>query len=91
MNITLKLISRKGTFEEHEFPKSTFAGIEELFGSQLVYSFVIGIISRNFEYFLTAHQVKSVIKIFRQILEGSPPDSVSYFTFLRMGLQRDSY
>jgi hypothetical protein len=90
MNITLKLISRKGTFEEHEFPKSTFAGIEELFGSQLVYSFVIGIISRNFEYFLTAHQVKSVIKIFRQILEGSS-DSVSYFTFLRMGLQRDSY
>jgi hypothetical protein len=68
MNITLKLISRKGTFEEHEFPKSTFARIEELFGSQLVYSFVIGIISRNFEYFLTAHQVKSVIKIFRQIL-----------------------
>jgi hypothetical protein len=84
------LISRKGTFEEHEIPKSTFAGIEELFGSQLVYSFVIGIISSNFEYFLTAHQVKSVIKIFRQILEGSP-DSVSYFTFLRMGLQRDSY
>jgi hypothetical protein len=90
MNITLKLISRKGTFEEHEFPKSTFAGIEELFGIQLVYSFVIGIISRNFEYFLITNQVKSVIKIFRQILEGSP-DSVSYFTFLRMGLQRDSH
>jgi hypothetical protein len=79
------LISRKGTFEEHEFPKSTFEGIEELFGIQLVYSFVIGIISRNFEYFLITNQVKSVIKIFRQILEGSP-DSVSYFTFLRMGL-----
>jgi hypothetical protein len=41
-------VSRKGTFEEHEFPKSTFAGIEELFGIRLVYSFVIGIILRNF-------------------------------------------
>jgi hypothetical protein len=37
MNITLKLISRKGTFEEHEFPKTNFAGIEELFGIRLVY------------------------------------------------------
>jgi hypothetical protein len=53
------LISRKGTFEEHEFPKSTFAGIEELFGIQLVYSFVIGIISRNFEYFLN-HQSSKI-------------------------------
>jgi hypothetical protein len=90
MNITLKLISRKGTFEEHEFSKTTFAGIEELYGIRLVYTFMIGIISRNLEYFLITNQVKSVIKIFRQILEGSP-DSVSYFTFLRMGLQRDSY
>jgi hypothetical protein len=54
------------------------------------YSFVIWIISRNFEYFLITNQVKSVIKIFHQILEGSPY-SVSYFTFLRIGLQRDSY
>jgi hypothetical protein len=90
MNITLKLISRKGTFEENEFSKTTFAGIEELYGIRLVYTFMIGIISRNLEYFLITNQVKSVIKIFRQILEGSP-DSVSYFTFLRMGLQRDSY
>jgi hypothetical protein len=72
MNITLKLISRKGTFEEHEFPKTTFAGIEELYGIRLVYTFMIGIISRNLEYFLITNQVKSVIKIFRQILEGSP-------------------
>jgi hypothetical protein len=84
------LISRKGTFEEHEFPKTTFPGIDELFGIRLVYSFVIWIISRNFEYFLITNQVKSVIKISRQILEGSP-DSVSYFTILRMGLQRDFY
>jgi hypothetical protein len=59
------LISRKGTFEEHEFPKSTFAEIEELFGIRLVYSFVTGIISRNFEYFLIINQIKSVVKIFR--------------------------
>jgi hypothetical protein len=45
---------------------------------------------KEFEYFLITSQVKSVIKIFHQILLGSP-DSVSYFTFLRMGLQRDSY
>jgi hypothetical protein len=45
---------------------------------------------KEFEYFLITNQVKSVIKIFHQILEGSP-ESVSYFTFLRMGLQRDSY
>jgi hypothetical protein len=56
----------------------------------MVYPFVIAIISRKFEYFLITNQVKSVVKIFRQILEGSH-DSVSYFTFLRMGLQRDSY
>jgi hypothetical protein len=53
------------------------------------YLFVFGIISRNFEYFLITNQVKSVVKIFRQILEGSP-DSASYFTFLRVGLQQDS-
>jgi hypothetical protein len=29
LNILLKRISRKGTFEEHKFPKSTFAGIGE--------------------------------------------------------------
>jgi hypothetical protein len=45
---------------------------------------------KEFEYFLITNQLKSVIKIFRQILEESP-DSVSYFTILRMGLQRDSY
>jgi hypothetical protein len=50
---------------------------------------VIGRISRNFEYFLIINQEKWVVKIFRQILVGSP-DSVSYFTFLGVGLQQDS-
>jgi hypothetical protein len=53
------------------------------------YSFVIGRISRNFEYFLINNQEKWVVKIFRQILVGSP-DSVSYFTFFSVGLQQDS-
>jgi hypothetical protein len=44
---------------------------------------------KEFGYFLIINQVKSVVKIFRQILEGSP-DFVSYFTFLGVGLQQDS-
>jgi hypothetical protein len=53
------------------------------------YSFVNGIISKNFVYFLITNQVKSVVKIFRQIVDESP-ESVSFLTFLRMGLQWDS-
>jgi hypothetical protein len=54
------------------------------------YSFLIGIFSGNFENVLITNQVKLVVKIFRQKLEESP-DSVSYSTFLGMGLQQDSY
>jgi hypothetical protein len=90
MNITLKLISRKGPLRNTNSPNVPLRELKNNSESGFFYSFVIGKISRSFEYFLITNHVISVIKIFRQILEGSP-DSVSYFIFLRIGLQRDSY